>query len=496
MMKRWKNFSAPVLLSFIVFSGFAFIYIHAAWAGVKAAPDIEWEYSYGGSGSDEINSIRHTSDGGYIFAGSSASPNDGDISGNQGLSDYWVMKLDGSGRKDWSKLYGGVSADIAFDIIQTASGDYIVTGKTESDIDFPPNASNYARPNKGGEDAWMIRLDEYGDLEWTLTSPRGGSFDESLTSVVQSPGLFLWDYDNNYYDHFAFAGYSESSHDQVGGNAGGRDFWIIRLYDHHDHYHGYIWKTYGGSGDDEAKSIRNAEGGGYIAGGTTYSNDGDVSGGNHGGADCWILKLDDDLEVVQKKTIGGAGNDYFTSLQPTSDGYVMAGQKEVAHGDHSHLYCWIVKLDASLNVIWDKTYEDFGEGEVNDIQRTDDGGYIIVYNSISAHHHDEDGDDDDEGGAAAVKLDSDGEAEWSMPLGSQAHANSIRQTADGGYIIGGTSYSDDAFGDGWVLKLSPERVVEDEPLDSSGGGCGSGAGVSALIASVAMRMLAQRKRVI
>ncbi|MDR1943959.1 MAG: hypothetical protein LBQ19_03970 [Synergistaceae bacterium] len=502
-MKFWKNF-----LTFAVCIAFAFSFAFADIRAASAAnaPKIEWEYSYGGSGEDEINSIRQTTDGGYVFAAASASPNDGDVRGNQGLSDYWVVKLDDKGLKMWAKSYGGTSSDYALDIVQTTAGDYVVTGKTRSDIVFPPNASDYPRPNKGGEDAWMVRIDEYGELVWTLTSPRGGSFDESLSSVVQSPGLFHWDYDDNDYLHFALAGYSASSHDQVGDNSGERDFWIIRLYDHHDHYHGHIWKTFGGSGDDEAKSIQNANGGGYIVGGTTFSNDGDVAGENHGGADCWILKLDDDLNIINKRTIGGSENDYFSAIRATSDnGYIVAGYKELDHGDHSHINYWVVKLDADLEIEWEKDLV-FGESldEARDIRQTSDGGYIIA--GVSELHDDDDHDHDDghedgESDVLIVKLDPTGEVEWTMLLGGSLHdeANSIQQTSDGGYIIGGTSRSSDGdvsknngSGDCWVVKLAQEEKTPVNVSDGSSGGCDSGSGSFLFLSAIGAAALIRR----
>jgi len=57
-----------------------------------AQPTIEWQKSLGGSYSDYAHSIQQTSDGGFIVAGSSSSI-DGDVTGNHGSYDYWVVKL-------------------------------------------------------------------------------------------------------------------------------------------------------------------------------------------------------------------------------------------------------------------------------------------------------------------------------------------------------------------------------------------------------------------
>jgi len=62
----------------------------------QSAPAIEWQRSLGGTNDDDGNSIQQTSDGGFIVAGSSHS-NNGDVSGNHGNYDYWIVKLGPTG---------------------------------------------------------------------------------------------------------------------------------------------------------------------------------------------------------------------------------------------------------------------------------------------------------------------------------------------------------------------------------------------------------------
>src|SRR4051794_1392598 len=56
------------------------------------APNITWQKSLGGTDNDIANSIQQTTDGGYIVAGETQSTN-GDVTGNHGSYDYWVVKL-------------------------------------------------------------------------------------------------------------------------------------------------------------------------------------------------------------------------------------------------------------------------------------------------------------------------------------------------------------------------------------------------------------------
>ena len=71
---------------------------------LDANGNIVWQKSLGGS-ADDAYSIQQTTDGGFIVAGFRS--NDGDVSGNHGTNDYWVVKLDANGNIVWQKSLGG-----------------------------------------------------------------------------------------------------------------------------------------------------------------------------------------------------------------------------------------------------------------------------------------------------------------------------------------------------------------------------------------------------
>src|SRR5215831_13308088 len=78
----------------------------AVVAKLKANGTVQWCKNYGGSGTESCLDVENTSDGGYIFAGYTNS-NDGDVSGNHGGYDLWVVKLNSSGKIQWQKCLGG-----------------------------------------------------------------------------------------------------------------------------------------------------------------------------------------------------------------------------------------------------------------------------------------------------------------------------------------------------------------------------------------------------
>lgn len=122
-----------------------------------------------------------------------------------------------------------------------------------------------------------------------------------------------------------------------------------------------VWQKYlGGSGDDVANSIYQTTDGGYVIAGYSTSNDGDVTG-NHGGSDCWVLKLDLNGNLVWQKSLGSTGSDSGTSIQQTTDGgYIVAGVSGSNDGDVTGYHggiadFWVLKLDAAGNIVWQKS---------------------------------------------------------------------------------------------------------------------------------------------
>ena len=223
-------------------------------------------------------------------------------------------------------------------------------------------------------------------------------------------------------------------------------------------------KSLGGSGYDRATSIQQTSDGGYIVAGNSSSIDEDVTG-NHGNSDYWIVKLNSVGSIVWQKSLGGSGNDSATSIQQTSDGfYIVAGSSSSINGDvtgnHGGVDYWIVKLDSLGSILWQKSLGGSGNDYAQSIQQTSDGGYIVAGYSTSIN-----GDVTGNHGNSdywIVKLNHVGSIVWQKSLGGSGfdYAWSIQQTSDGGHIVAGysTSINGDVTGnhgdyDSWIVKL-------------------------------------------
>ncbi|MFI5264444.1 MAG: T9SS type A sorting domain-containing protein, partial [Candidatus Kapaibacterium sp.] len=152
--------------------------------------------------------IDLTFDGGFIVSGYSFS-SDGEVTGNHGNGDYWIIKLDSVGTLQWQKALGGTDKDASFSIKQTYDHGFIATGNTTSN-------DGDVSGNHGGNDYWVVKLDSLGKLEWQ--NALGGSGEDFALSIIQTS-------DSGY----VVAGSSDSEDGDITNNQGYDDYWIVKL---------------------------------------------------------------------------------------------------------------------------------------------------------------------------------------------------------------------------------------------------------------------------
>jgi hypothetical protein len=295
---------------------------------------IEWQKSFGGSNYDSGEDIRQTLDGGYIVAGTSSS-NNGDVSGNHGYSDYWIIKLTNTGTISWQKSFGSTSSEAAWAIIQTSDGGYLVNGDTQGN-------NGDVTGFHGEFDYWVVKLTSIGVIEWQKSL--GGTSWDTGTSIIQ---------DNA--GNYIVVGYSSSNNGNITNTHGGGDGWVIKL----DTAGNILWdKGFGGTGSDFIFNVQLAPDGSYLFCGDSTSNNGQASnnhGGNSGGLDYWVVKSTTSGDFVWGKLLGGTGEDTSVCVIPTLDGgYMVSGYTDSTNGDitatHGQREGWIVKLYSELTI--------------------------------------------------------------------------------------------------------------------------------------------------
>lgn len=141
--------------------------------------------------------------------------------------------------------------------------------------------------------------------------------------------------------------------------------------------------------------------------------------------------------VTWARAIGGNGYETAYSIRQTADGgYIVAGSTDSFGAGNVDV--WLVKLDSQGNQVWAKTYGGRSNDWARSARQTSDGGYIVAGYTISYREI-----DTDEGNAWIIRLDSSGNQIWTKVLGGLKwdEADSIQQTPDGGFVIGGFTYS-------------------------------------------------------
>ncbi|MBK8338575.1 MAG: T9SS type A sorting domain-containing protein [Flavobacteriales bacterium] len=410
----------------------------------QAAPPLVWQQTYGGTADEIGNSMVRTPDQGYVVAGFTISV-DGDVSGQHGSRDLWAFKIDSTGTIQWQQTLGDVSWDEAHEVCRTTDGGYVLAG---SMVPYPVLYNN----------AWAVKLDSAGNVLWD--HPFGGSGNENLWSVTATS------------DGGSIAiGFTESNDGDVTGNHGGQDVWVLKL----DPVGALQWQhCYGGTMHDWGKAILQAADGGYILLATAMSNDADVSG-NHGGSDPWLVKLDPAGTIEWQHTYGGTSSEDAFAVCATSDGgYVFVARTNSVDGDvsgnHGGGDCWVVKVDATGTLQWQHCFGGTLMDTPLDIVQLHDGGYAFTGNVYSS-----DGDVVGSNGGQdfwVARLDAGGALVWQKPMGGSDgdSGGAIVPLPSGHFMLAGMTQSDDGDVQGfigvrdvWLVELGEEDLSTAKP---------------------------------
>ena len=327
------------------------------------------------------NDVKQTPDGGYIVAGRTVS------FGGGGVQAY-LVKTNGTGVTQWTQDYGDSGSEEAHSIQLTHDGGFIFTG--------------YSNSMNGKGDVYLVRTDGDGKMLWEKTY--GG--------LGIDGGNCVWETK----DHgFVIAGETYSyGHGTV--NA-----YMIRTDEKGD----TLWtKVFGGNGIEQGNSVQETADGGFIVTGRTNS----FGAGDY---DVYLIRTDSKGNKIWMQTFGGTGSEEGKSVQETADGgFIIAGYT-MSYGKGG-ADVFLVRADKDGNQIWAQTFggatDDFGRAA----EETHDGGFVVVGYSNSFGNGVE---------AYLVRTDAEGNKVWQYTYGedSDDFGNSVDQTKDGGFVIGGST---------------------------------------------------------
>ncbi|MHA2328703.1 MAG: hypothetical protein ACXACR_09295 [Candidatus Hodarchaeales archaeon] len=399
----------------------------------------EWMRAFDGTGDEEwANDLIQTVDGGFVFTGRVGSQ---DIC----RMDAWLVKTDGNGIMQWNQTYGGTEEDCTEAVLQTTGGGFVLAGSTSSQ-------------GAGKSDAWLIKTDRYGMMEWNQTY--GGTEEDGAEAIIQTA-------DGGY----ALAGFTRSR------GAEDSDAWLIKT----DRNGTVEWnQTYGEDLDDKAFTLFQLANGSFVLFGYFghHLEEGRCLMGEYHSDTfdhAWLLVTDKNGVLNQNFIYERPENVKFHDLVISSDdGIVIAGISTSKMDPSSNWWNTIgqnsvfyLRMDETGVYQWNKTMTS--AFQMGDLIFTTDGG-IILTGFIDVH--------DGINYQSLVKMDSNGLVQWTSNYTVEIiDINTIIiQTADGGYALAGGVFSHGTGGDSVDARLA--RIDEngillwDQAYGTTGGKTG------------------------
>ncbi|MDC8002099.1 T9SS type A sorting domain-containing protein [Aequorivita todarodis] len=415
-------------------------------------PNILWQRTIGGSGSEFLTSIEKTNDGGMIIGGYSDSNISGEKSeDSRGGVDYWIIKLNNVNEIEWQKTYGGDQDDRLNEIKQTPDGGYIAVGTSASGI-----SGDKTEASQGETDYWILKLNTIGDITWQNTIG-GDSYERAQGVSLTNDGGYI------------IGGSSSSgfSGDRTVGLSGFQDGWVVFL----DASGNIIHQKAHGANFTVNKFTKTLDGG-YILGGTIPTSNGY----------CYhVIKANEFGTQTFQRSYRGDSFDTLTNVTSTSDGgYIVNGfsdsnaandKTEDSNGVDDY---WILKIHSNGSIEWQNTIGGNNGDACYSVIESAEGGYFITGYSDS----DISGDKNEPAYEAdywVIKLNSVGIIVWQNTIGGSFSERIPKafQANDGSYFIAGQSESDISLDktensrggyDYWIVQHAQTLGIEENPF--------------------------------
>lgn len=303
--------------------------------------EVEWQRKMGGSGDDKVVDTVQTKDGSYLLVGSSTST---DIAGAEmhGVQDIYVVKLNRNGDIQWHKMIGGSSLETPIAVYASDDGGSYIIGQSQS-IDLEGTVNN------GAEDVYILKLSSDGEIIWQKLF--GGNIgDIPIVSQRTADGGFV------------VGGHSNSNNfDEPYPNVFDRDYYVLKVSKTGE----MQWQhKYGGLGHENFKSIKQTIDGGFLLSGDSRArNILDFEYEEEKYTEIYVVKLNDDGEILWHILYGGNGIDTaFDAIEVDEQNYLSLGYSTssdigdfICQGRHDY---YLAKL--TINEVIDE-YEKYAE---------------------------------------------------------------------------------------------------------------------------------------
>jgi hypothetical protein len=353
---------------------------------------VVWERTYGGAGDDRAFYAATVADG-FIVVGSSKGP-------QQDEPVAWVLRLDSEGNAVWNRTFlQGDGSEFRY-VLDLDDG-FLLVGNS-----FLLG---------GNIDGYVVRVNGEGQTSWNITVG-GEEVEDKLLSAVEVQGGFM------------LVGLTHSP-------SGDSQVWVVKI----DGEGREVWsKTYGGAMEDAGRAVAPMGNDRYVVAGYTNSM-------GNGDYDFLLLKIDESGNMLWSKTYGGAYSDKAYAVAETSGGCVIAGDTRSKGAGETD--GWIIKVDSSGELVWDKTVGGAGFDMPTCISALDEG-FLVGGFTFSFGNGERD--------FWLFKVDDSGNVPWSCTVGRSEfeEAYAALEVAENTYVTAGwTNSIGEGYYDFYVVKL-------------------------------------------
>ena len=300
--------------------------------------DVLWSQSYGGSQLDEAYHFELTSDGGYIISGSTQSY-------GFGGSDIWLIKSGPNGLIEWNTYIGTEYDEQGGQIIQTEDNGYLVVG-------------NRTHEQREDSDVWLIKTNSQGDSIWTKTY--GGLGDDIGSDIIQIEN-------NGYILVGSTKSYEEEDYDIliVKIDDSGNEEWV---------------RSYGNGSNDIGQAIIQSRDEGFMVQFLVESyGDGNSATG--------LMKLDSAGDILWTSAFGGTVNTQSKMFSKINSNEYISVCSQIDYSTNTS-NAWMIKIDDNGEIVWEKIFGKHGKDDGFSAIPTLDGGFIITGRSNSSENSD------------------------------------------------------------------------------------------------------------
>ena len=280
----------------------------AGMCGIITKTDFDgneiWSKMYKGDDKDVLRFIQPVAEDGYIACGATRS-------NGAGFIDGWLVKLDSDFNIEWESNFGTDNYETLKQVYPTDDGGYIAAGFSNSDDGL------------GSYDIWFVKTDSQGELEWGKRI--GNEFSNRLNWFTPTS-------DGNYIS----TGRSQQDEAEID------ELFVLKTTPEGE----IIWlKYYPATVEGEGFYIEESLAHGYIV----SAADANAIGGPWQ-SDGWLLRIDDEGELIWDYFVHGDASDQFYVARQNSEGDIVAAGGNMSQGPVMN-ELWITKFSDSTYTV-------------------------------------------------------------------------------------------------------------------------------------------------